>query len=43
MNQLKCAFDDPARNFLGFLVQKRGIEVEKNKAKAILEVTPPAK
>ena len=37
MNPLKCAFGVIARNFLGFLVQKKGIEVNKNKTKAILE------
>ncbi|KAL1299817.1 hypothetical protein AAHE18_18G135300 [Arachis hypogaea] len=42
MNPLKCAFGVSAGNFLGFLVQKRGIEIDKNKAKAILEAPPPA-
>nr|XP_025678255.1 uncharacterized protein LOC112778105 [Arachis hypogaea] len=31
-----------AGNFLGFLVQKKGIEIDKNKAKAILKAPPPA-
>ena len=33
MNPLKCAFGVSARNFLGFLIYKKGIEVDKNKAK----------
>ena len=36
MNPEKCA-----AKFLGFLVHKKGIEVDKNKAKAILEEKPP--
>ena len=36
MNPLKCAFGITVGNFLGFLVHNRGIEVDKNKAKAIL-------
>ena len=28
-------------NFLGFLVHSQGIEVDKNKAKAMLEARPP--
>ena len=42
MNPLKCAFGVSTGNFLGFLVQKKRIEVDKNKTKAILEATPPA-
>ena len=41
MNPLKCAFGVSARNFLCFLVHQRGIEVYKNKVKAILEAKPP--
>ena len=40
MNPLKCAFGVMAGNFLGFLVHNRGIAVDKNKAKAILQVKP---
>ncbi|XP_050238203.1 uncharacterized protein LOC126687690 [Mercurialis annua] len=36
MNPLKCAFRVSARNFLGFLVHQRGVEIDKNKAKAII-------
>ncbi|XP_015932972.1 uncharacterized protein LOC107459263 [Arachis duranensis] len=36
----KTAFRCPG-NFLGFLVQKKRIEIDKNKAKAILEAPPP--
>jgi hypothetical protein len=42
MNPLKCAFGITAGNFLGFLVHNRGIEVDKNKAKAILQAKPPS-
>ena len=42
MNLLKCAFGVTAGNFLGFLVHNRGIEVDKNKAKAILQAKPPS-
>lgn len=41
INPLKCAFGVKAGNFLGFLVHQRGIEVDQNKAKAILEAKPP--
>ncbi|KAI5334573.1 hypothetical protein L3X38_024706 [Prunus dulcis] len=32
---------DHAGNFLGFLVRQRGIEIDKNKAKSIIEALPP--
>ena len=35
MNPWKYAFGVSIGNFLGFLVHQRGIEVDKNKAKAI--------
>ncbi|KAL1352493.1 hypothetical protein AAHE18_06G171000 [Arachis hypogaea] len=41
MNPLKYAFGVSAGNFLGFLVQKKWIEIDKNKAKTILEALPP--
>ncbi|CAL8993162.1 unnamed protein product [Prunus brigantina] len=41
MNPKKCAFRVSARNFLGFLVHQRGIEIDKNKAKAIIDAPPP--
>ena len=41
MNPAKCAFGVKARHFLGFLVHNKGIEVDANKAKAILEARPP--
>ncbi|XP_075507377.1 uncharacterized protein LOC142544201 [Primulina tabacum] len=41
LNPLKCAFGVKAGNFLGFLVHHRGVEVDKNKAKAIMEENPP--
>ena len=33
-NPLKCTFGVQARNFLGFLVHQRGVEVDQNKAKS---------
>ena len=42
INPLKCAFGVTAENFLGFLVHNRGIEVDKNKVKAILQAKPPS-
>lgn len=40
MNSLKHAFGVQVRNFLGFLVHQQGIEVDRNKAKAIIEAWP---
>lgn len=41
MNLLKCALGVRAGNFLGSLVNGRGIEIDKNKAKPIQELPPP--
>ncbi|XP_058215842.1 uncharacterized protein LOC131326938 [Rhododendron vialii] len=41
MNAMKCAFGVTAGNFLGFLVHKKGIEVDKDKAKTMIEAQPP--
>ncbi|GKV32763.1 hypothetical protein SLEP1_g41344 [Rubroshorea leprosula] len=41
MNPLKCAFGVSAGNFLGYLVHERGLEVDQNKANAVIEVQPP--
>lgn len=38
MNPLKCAFGVHARDFLGFVVHKRGIEINQNKTKEILDL-----
>ena len=40
MNPLKCAFSVFAGIFLRFLIHKEGIEVNKNKARAILKAAP---
>ncbi|KAM2661195.1 hypothetical protein EV2_023533 [Malus domestica] len=41
MNPAKCAFGVSAGNFLGFLVHHRGIEVDENKARPIINAPPP--
>ena len=41
LNPLKCAFGVQAENFIGFLVHQRGIEVDQNKAKAIILAKAP--
>ena len=40
MNPSKCTFGVSAGNFLGFLVHSRGIEIDENKARAILSAPP---
>ena len=42
MNPLKCAFFVQAGDFLGFVVHKKGIEINQNKTKAILEAKAPS-
>lgn len=42
MNPLKCAFCVRAGDFLDFMVHKKGIEINQNKTKAIIEVKPPS-
>ncbi|KAM2225165.1 hypothetical protein ACFX1X_019424 [Malus domestica] len=41
MNPAKCAFGVSVGNFLSFLVHHRGIEVDENKAHAIISAPPP--
>ena len=41
MNPNKCAFGVSAREFLGFMVHERGIEVGQKSMKAINEAVPP--
>ncbi|KAI5344969.1 hypothetical protein L3X38_012846 [Prunus dulcis] len=41
MNPKKCVFGVQAENFLDFLVHQRGIEIDKVKAKSIMEAAPP--
>ncbi|CAN6560039.1 unnamed protein product [Malus baccata var. baccata] len=41
MNPKKCAFGVRAGNFLGFLVHQRGVEVDKNKERPIMESPSP--
>jgi len=42
MNPLKCAFGVFAGDFLGFVVHKKGIEINQNKTKAIMETKAPS-
>nr|KYP46166.1 Retrovirus-related Pol polyprotein from transposon opus [Cajanus cajan] len=42
MNPLKCAFGVTAGEFLGFVIHQKGIEVDRNKTKAIMETKPPS-
>ena len=41
LNPLNCALGVQARNFLRFLVHQRGLEVDQNKAKAIISAKAP--
>ena len=41
LNPSKCAFGVTAGKFLGFMVSQRGIEVNPEKVRAILELEPP--
>ncbi|XP_020704675.1 uncharacterized protein LOC110115702 [Dendrobium catenatum] len=41
MNPLKCAFGVSSGKFLGYVVRHRGIEIDPNKIKAIMEMPPP--
>jgi len=42
MNPLKCAFGVFAGDFLGFVVHKKGIEINQNKTNAIKETKSPS-
>ena len=41
LNPKKCVFGVPASKLLGFIVSERGIEVNPEKIKAILNITKP--
>jgi len=41
LNSSKCAFGVTARKFLGIMVSQRGIEVNQDKIRAIMEMAPP--
>ena len=41
LNPSKCVFGVTAGKFLGFMVSQRGIEVNLEKVRAILELEPP--
>ena len=41
LNPGKCAFGVMAGKFLGFMVSQKGIEVNPDKIRAIMEMAPP--
>lgn len=41
MNPFKCVFCMKEGDFLGFVVHKKGIEINQNKTKAIIEAKAP--
>ena len=41
LNSSKCAFGVTVGKFLGFIVSQRGIEVNLEKVRAIMELAPP--
>ena len=43
LNPIKCAFGVRSGKFLGFMVNKRGIEANPEKIKALLEMSSPKK
>ena len=42
LNPAKCAFRVSTRKFLGFIVNKRGIEANPDKIKFVLDMPPPS-
>ena len=42
LNSSKCAFEVSASKFLGFMVTQRGIEVNPNQIKAVMETFTPS-
>ncbi|PKI78378.1 hypothetical protein CRG98_001199 [Punica granatum] len=42
LNPAKCTFGVKSRKLLGFVVSEKGIEVNLNKVKAIMELPPPS-
>ncbi|CAA0842863.1 Unknown protein, partial [Striga hermonthica] len=42
LNPAKCSFGVKAGKFLGYMVTKRGIEVNPEKVRAVIEMKPPA-
>ena len=42
LNPLKCVFGVSVGNFLGFVVHKKGLYIDQNKAEAIIEPKPPS-
>ena len=42
LNPTKCAFGVSAGKFLGFIVNRRGIEANPDKIKSMLDMQPPS-
>ena len=42
LNPAKCAFGVSVGKFLGFIVNKRGIEANPDKIKVVLDMLPPS-
>ena len=42
LNPTKCAFGVSARKFLGFIVNRRGIKINPDKIKVVLDMLPPS-
>ena len=42
LNPTKCAFEVSSENFLGFIVNNRGIEANPDKIRAVLDMRPPS-
>ena len=42
LNPAKCTFGDSANKFLGFMVTQRGIEVNPDQIKVVMEMFPPS-
>jgi hypothetical protein len=43
LNPMKCSFDNPTGELLGYLVSARGIEANPEKIQAILTMKKPTK
>ena len=41
LNPVKCTFEATSKKLLGFVVSKKGIEIDPNKVRAIQDLPPP--